>query len=766
MKTKFFVLMAGLLMIAISTFFVSLALSDPGAGTTLSAYVTCNPHYTRTFNWTIDKSVTPDHWDLFRGDAGTSQFTITVTKDTGTVAAWSDGQICVTNGGAEATQNLTIRVVLKDGLNPPNDSITGNTVDVSGNPVLDPGETGCYDYHVDIPSNAIHPPPGPHSYKVTAVVTITNHSGHIPGDQACPGPDLCPYGPSPTCDSWELPASPTLINDIIHVDDTDGQSFTFDASGSQSYTKTFSCDGDAGTNDNTATIRETGQSDGASVTVNCYALEIQKDCNTSFTRTYHWTIDKSADQSALTLSVGQVFTGVNYCVTVDATYTDSDWAVSGTITVHNPAPIPATINDVSDVVSGVGAATVDCSVSFPYTLLAGGTMTCTYIANLPDASSRINTATATLQNYSYDYQMNATPDGTTDFSGSCAVDFSQATINQVDECIDVNDSYAGFLGAVCYADGVPKTFTYPRNIGPYDVCGEDTVESPASFETNDTHTTGSDSWTINVYVPCGGGCTLTQGYWKTHSKYGPAPYDDNWANVQPNGEDSPFFLSGKSWYGVFWTTPSGNGNNFAKNTPDPPASVIPVIHAYYILAHQYMAAKLNFLKGASSTPAVDAAIAWAESHFFNIYMPSDNVTKTVSQQAISYASLLDQYNSGLIGPGHCSEDGFHKGAEDNDFGETTSLLPEGYALAQNYPNPFNPSTNLSFSLPNAMSYSMKIYNVAGQLVRSYEGMGNIGLNVITWDGKDNLGNAVSSGLYFYKLSAGSFTATNKMVMLK
>jgi flagellar hook assembly protein FlgD len=61
---------------------------------------------------------------------------------------------------------------------------------------------------------------------------------------------------------------------------------------------------------------------------------------------------------------------------------------------------------------------------------------------------------------------------------------------------------------------------------------------------------------------------------------------------------------------------------------------------------------------------------------------------------------------------------------------------------------------------------MNIYNVAGQLVRSYEGMGNVGLNLITWDGKDNEGNAVSSGVYFYKLSAGSFTATSKMIMLK
>jgi hypothetical protein len=96
----------------------------------------------------------------------------------------------------------------------------------------------------------------------------------------------------------------------------------------------------------------------------------------------------------------------------------------------------------------------------------------------------------------------------------------------------------------------------------------------------------------------------------------------------------------------------------------------------------------------------------------------------------------------------------------------SKVTPTTFALHPAYPNPFNPYTNLSFTLPNALPYSMNIYNVAGQLVRSYEGMGNVGLNVITWDGKDNLGNEASSGVYFCKLSAGRFTATNKMVMLK
>jgi len=97
---------------------------------------------------------------------------------------------------------------------------------------------------------------------------------------------------------------------------------------------------------------------------------------------------------------------------------------------------------------------------------------------------------------------------------------------------------------------------------------------------------------------------------------------------------------------------------------------------------------------------------------------------------------------------------------------TARMTPTAFALHAAYPNPFNPSTNLSFTLPEAASYSMRIYNVAGQLVRSYEGMGSQGLNSITWDGKDNSGSEVSSGVYFYKLTAAGNSATEKMVMMK
>jgi hypothetical protein len=452
------------------------------AGTTISAYVTATGHWTRTFSWTIDKSVTPDTWNLFTGDSGTSKYTITVTKGTGTDAYYVDGTVYVTNGGAVATENLAITIEVRDGFPPPKDLIATAPVDVSANPVLDPGETGSYDYQVGL--TVI----GTGVYKVTAVVTITNHSGYEP----------TPFGPSPSADAY-LPISPTLIYDTINVDDTNGYSWLFSASGSVSYEKTFTC-ADAGANGNTATIRETGQSDDATVTVNCWVLEVTKDAKTFFTRTYTWTIDKTADTSELELGIGES-ADVHYLITVTATFTDSDWTVTEDkgIKVHNPAPIPATINSISDVVGGI-PATVDFGVSFPYTLGAGETLTGKYTASLPDASSRINKAIVTLQNYDYDWDGSKTESGIWKFSGIASVDFSTAIITEVDKSITVSDTYGGGGVPVTY-DNLPWKWIYTRTIGPYNTAGTYYVDNTASFVTSDTGTTGSSSWEVVVDVP-------------------------------------------------------------------------------------------------------------------------------------------------------------------------------------------------------------------------------------------------------------------------
>ncbi|MFH1686767.1 MAG: FG-GAP-like repeat-containing protein [bacterium] len=83
------------------------------------------------------------------------------------------------------------------------------------------------------------------------------------------------------------------------------------------------------------------------------------------------------------------------------------------------------------------------------------------------------------------------------------------------------------------------------------------------------------------------------------------------------------------------------------------------------------------------------------------------------------------------------------------------------ALIGASPNPFNPVTTMSFSLSTATQYRLTVYNIAGQVVRSFEGVGQAGFNQVTWDASNN-----ASGVYFYRLQTGDFVATKKMVLMK
>jgi hypothetical protein len=89
------------------------------------------------------------------------------------------------------------------------------------------------------------------------------------------------------------------------------------------------------------------------------------------------------------------------------------------------------------------------------------------------------------------------------------------------------------------------------------------------------------------------------------------------------------------------------------------------------------------------------------------------------------------------------------------------------SLSQNYPNPFNPQTTIAFSVKERGLVNLKVYNVAGQLVRT---LANeefaLGAHTKVWDGRNDSGQAVSSGVYFYKLVANNFSQTKKMVLLK
>jgi hypothetical protein len=98
-----------------------------------------------------------------------------------------------------------------------------------------------------------------------------------------------------------------------------------------------------------------------------------------------------------------------------------------------------------------------------------------------------------------------------------------------------------------------------------------------------------------------------------------------------------------------------------------------------------------------------------------------------------------------------------------------ALLPKAFALSQNYPNPFNPSTTIAYDIPEGdnVQVQLKVYNMRGQLVRTLvDESKSEGSYQIQWDGTDNYGRRVSSGVYFYRIKAGEFSKTRKMVILK
>ncbi|MGH1365623.1 MAG: SBBP repeat-containing protein [Calditrichia bacterium] len=102
----------------------------------------------------------------------------------------------------------------------------------------------------------------------------------------------------------------------------------------------------------------------------------------------------------------------------------------------------------------------------------------------------------------------------------------------------------------------------------------------------------------------------------------------------------------------------------------------------------------------------------------------------------------------------------------SSVGETLTQI-DNFNLAQNYPNPFNPVTVITFEVPKAVQSTLAIYNLRGQLIRILTS-GKIlqGQHQAIWNGTDDTGREMASGIYFYRLNAGEFSATKKMILLQ
>ncbi len=96
------------------------------------------------------------------------------------------------------------------------------------------------------------------------------------------------------------------------------------------------------------------------------------------------------------------------------------------------------------------------------------------------------------------------------------------------------------------------------------------------------------------------------------------------------------------------------------------------------------------------------------------------------------------------------------------IGQHTNALPKDYSLEQNYPNPFNPTTTISYSLPQGGEVQLNVFNSAGQIVKSLvDGVESAGYHKVQFNAAD-----LASGIYFYTINAGAFSATKKMILIK
>jgi hypothetical protein len=99
--------------------------------------------------------------------------------------------------------------------------------------------------------------------------------------------------------------------------------------------------------------------------------------------------------------------------------------------------------------------------------------------------------------------------------------------------------------------------------------------------------------------------------------------------------------------------------------------------------------------------------------------------------------------------------------------EKSESVPLTFELEQNYPNPFNPSTIISYQIPQTEMVTLEIYNALGQKVRTLINESkDVGQYQITWNGINDAGNHLSSGIYFYRLHAGKFVKVMKMILLR
>jgi len=162
------------------------------------------------------------------------------------------------------------------------------------------------------------------------------------------------------------------------------------------------------------------------------------------------------------------------------------------------------------------------------------------------------------------------------------------------------------------------------------------------------------------------------------------------------------------------------------------------------------------LAEAAVTVSVDGAIieegfANADGEYIISGALENNVVYTVTASSPGCTVALDEFVASLT----------------LDVDDDDDMLPGSFELGQNYPNPFNPATTIDYQIPVQSDVTLDIFNILGQRVQSLNIYNQSpGYHSIRWEGRNDDGQSVASGVYFYRLTAGEFRQTRKMYLIR
>jgi hypothetical protein len=372
---------------------------------------------------------------------------------------------------------------------------------------------------------------------------------------------------------------------------------------------------------------EVTDTDTCSTTV--FVPGVSKTAKTYYERSWDWTLNKDVDENTLNFC-GTGTADLHYTITATRDNIDSDHAVSGEIVIFNPtAALNLNIASVTDEYAGYGG-TVSCPA---YTVGPGAAITCTYKITLPGPIDGTNVATVTLTN--------GTP-----LPAGAAVAFGAPDV-ETDETATVTDAVICPDGLTCSGAG-PWTFTDDGSVKFAITLTKTTAEcntylpvlNIATLRAESGETDTDDASTEIYTCECPHGCTLTIGYWKTHAGF-----------TGRNADDVTQFLP--IWLGTAYGAKSVEVTSATQAVSILKFEYGAASNGITKLYAQLLGAKLNIGNGASDAD-VSNVMAKADA-FLALYDYSSwtSLSKKQKSDVLTWMTLLDGYNNGDIGPGHC-----------------------------------------------------------------------------------------------------------------